>query len=134
MRLSADHIVRIAGAWHNASDDDTSTDCRREPRLQSRGTAQVELLYGDHAAPAFGVRIYDVSAGGVGLVMHQPVRKGDRLCVTLPVYEGEDPVRIICVVRYVRMTGERLYRVGAGFQCVAIDEHPAHTQSCSAAD
>ena len=132
MRISADHVVRLAGNW--TSEAGSGAELRSEPRLAARGTATVAVLHGDSTAPEFGARIYDISAGGVGIIMHQPVCKGERLCVTLPSQDDTHSVRIICTVRYVRMTGDRMYRVGAGFVCVALDELPSQPQSfCAAA-
>ena len=112
MRLSAENLVRIASAWHSASEP--GHECRHDARLELRGSVAISIITDGQPGPAFGARVYDISAGGVGLLVHQPLSKTDPIMLCLPL-EDEAPVNMICTVRHVRKVSEHLYRIGTSF-------------------
>lgn len=92
-------------------DRDRPLDVRQSPRVQVCHAVCI-VPTNDAAAPVPGC-LWDIPAGGVGIISREPLRTGSRF--TISMLECEKKLHFFCAVCYCRASGGG-FRIGAMFE------------------
>ena len=117
MNLSHEHFLEILGSLKGP--DTASRDQRTDPRVGMRAALAIAPICDGKDAepgPAFGVRLQDVSEGGVAFHHHNALLRGKLFVLDLPVAgNASGGVRILCRVQHCKMVGDHQFFIGAEF-------------------
>ena len=108
------HLLQHVADWLPASNPD---ERRRSPRQRQAAWVQVTLCGRD--APPQGIllsaTVWNISAGGAGIVLPQELRRDDCLILHLPHPEAGQ-TNILCRIAHCRSKAGGLFLIGLEFQ------------------
>lgn len=113
MQLSAELFSQIVKDLVSDNGSDLARQQRCEPRVGVRAKAHI-LPVGASATP-LPVRVRDLSAGGMGLLVPRELAAGQLFLLLLPKAGTHPPLRLACRVMHCHMFAEDLFAVGARF-------------------
>ncbi|HWE03659.1 MAG TPA: PilZ domain-containing protein [Tepidisphaeraceae bacterium] len=91
---------------------------RQHQRLPFRFKVKIIPYENQICSDPISVWTRDISAGGIGLIVHKPMRDGSRFIIKLPRHH-DTPVLFLCTVRNCARLAANVYGVGATFAEVA---------------
>jgi PilZ domain len=118
MQLSPEIFAEIAESITIVGQDQPRQDDRRTPRFKLN--TQVVMTSWADPKRTFGVRVDDLSIGGLGILHNQRVSLDEQIVVHLPRRDNES-LPVLCSVIYWEPIAENLFSIGAKFERVLDD-------------
>jgi hypothetical protein len=95
--------------------DYSGLERRAFPRRRARG-ATAYRLDSNRFIPARLAKLVDMCQGGIGIVVRDPLKEGDKIEVEITPPIGGHSVKRLAEVRWIRLLPDGLYRVGCSFE------------------
>lgn len=113
MQLSAELFSQIVKDLVSDNGGAVVRQQRREPRVGVRARAHILPILA--SATLLPVRVRDLSAGGMGLLVPRELAAGQLFLLLLPKAGIHPPLRLACTVAHCHTLAEDLFAVGARF-------------------
>lgn len=113
MQLSAELFSQIVKDLVSDGLSDLGRQQRREPRVGV--SARAHILPIPESATPLPVRVRDLSAGGMGLLVPRELSAGELFLLLLPKAGSLPPLRLACTVAHCQIIAADLFAVGARF-------------------
>jgi hypothetical protein len=124
MKLTAEtfeDLVASLRAQHSADNIN-----RKSARVGLHVTANMLVIEEAGVPPErHSVNIRDLSAEGISVLHHAPLRQGRPFVIELQRVSGL-PLKLLCVVRHCRMVGTKLFSIGAIFRQTLSNDAAEH--------
>lgn len=116
MQLSAETFLQIVKSLRSDTVGNGGREQRKMPRVGVRGRSTI-LMPGKTGQRPHTVNVRDISAGGIGLLMTEPLLSvGEEFVLVLPSTGQQGKRQMLCVVARFNKLSANLYTVGASFK------------------